>query len=253
VIFENMKDKGRCLVAHYFFPAERSVLLEIVPGQDTNPAITDFLMKFYASIGKKPIKVKSRFGYAVDPVFEGLLEAAILIVEKGICTLKQADVISAKALGMGVGIYTAMNLAGGNPITQHGLNEMNFKIMPWYKTPKSLDEVVKANQPWDTPKRGETVEYSQEMYNAVADRMMGAYIGMVAEIVDSGISNIADMELAMKNGLAMTPAFTLMNQIGVKKALELVEAYAKEFAGFKVADILKKQAASGQPWDLPTA
>jgi enoyl-CoA hydratase/carnithine racemase len=42
-----------------------------------------------------------------------------------------------------------------------------------------------------------------------------------------------------------------MNQIGVKKSLELVEAYAKENPGFKVAKILVKQAASGKPWKIP--
>jgi enoyl-CoA hydratase/carnithine racemase len=39
--------------------------------------------------------------------------------------------------------------------------------------------------------------------------------------------------------------------MGVKKALQLVEAYAKENPGFKVDDILVKQAASGQPWKIP--
>ena len=43
----------------------------------------------------------------------------------------------------------------------------------------------------------------------------------------------------------------MMNKMGVKKALELVEAYAKENPGFKVADILKKQAASGQALEDP--
>ena len=34
-----MKDKSRCLVIHYFFPAERNILVEIVPGKDTDPAL----------------------------------------------------------------------------------------------------------------------------------------------------------------------------------------------------------------------
>jgi enoyl-CoA hydratase/carnithine racemase len=42
-----------------------------------------------------------------------------------------------------------------------------------------------------------------------------------------------------------------MNQVGIKKSLELVEAYAKENPGFKVAEILKKQAATGKPWKIP--
>ena len=74
---------------------------------------------------------------------------------------------------------------------------------------------------------------------------------MVCEIVGSGITNISDIELALDVGLVMAPPFGLMNKIGVNKALELVEAYAKENPGFKVADILVKQAATGQPWKIP--
>jgi enoyl-CoA hydratase/carnithine racemase len=152
---------------------------------------------------------------------------------------------------MGVGPFTAHNLAGGNPITQHGLNEMNTKIMPWYRSPKILDEQVKSGKPWETAARGEVVEYSPETYEAVSSRVLGAYFGMICEIVDSGISNIGDMELAMDVGLVLSPPFSTMNKIGLKKAHELVEAYAKENPGFKVAEILKKQAASGKPWKIP--
>jgi len=251
VIFEKMEDKNRCLVIHYFFPAERNILVEIVPGKDTDPSLTEYLMKLYEFIGKAPIKVKSRYGYAVDPIFEGLFEATALTVEKGLANVKQADVIVQKALGMGVGPFTAHNLAGGNPITQHGLSEMNSKIMPWYRSPKILDDQVKSGKPWETAGKGETVEYSSETYEKVSNRVIGAYFGMVCEIVESGISNIGDLELAMDAGLVLNSPFSMMNKIGVKKALELVEAYAKENTGFKVADMLKKQAASSQPWKIP--
>ena len=82
--------------------------------------------------------------------------------------------------------------------------------------------------------RGETVEYPPETYKAVSERVIGAYFGMICEIVGSGISNIGDLELAMDVGLVLTPPFGMMNKMGVKKALELVEAYAKENPGFKV-------------------
>ena len=149
------------------------------------------------------------------------------------------------------GPFTAHNLAGGNPITQHGLNEMHTKIMPWYQSPKILDEQVKAGKPWETAGKGEVVEYSPETYEAVSNRVMGAYFGMVCEIVESGITNIGDLEMALEVGLVMAPPFELMNQIGVKKALELVEAYAKENPGFKVADLLVKQADFGQTLEDP--
>ncbi len=251
VIFEKMKDKSRCLVIHYFYPAERNILLEIVPGKDTDPGLTEYLMKLYEFIGKAPIKVKSRYGYAVDPIFEGLFEATALTVEKGLASVKQADVIVQKALGMGVGPFTAHNLAGGNPITQHGLNEMTKKIMPWYRSPKILDDQVKSGKSWETAARGEVVEYPPKTYEAVSNRVIGAYFGMICEIVGSGISNIGDLELAMDVGLVLNTPFGMMNKMGVKKAFELVEAYAKENPGFNVDDILRKQAASGQPWKIP--
>jgi enoyl-CoA hydratase/3-hydroxyacyl-CoA dehydrogenase len=250
-IFQKMKKKGRCLVIHYFYPAERNMLVEIVQGKDTDPTLVEYLMKLYEFIGKAPIKVKSRYGYAMDPIFEGLLEATALTVEKGLASVKQADVIVQKALGIGTGPFTTHNLAGGNPITQHGLTESHTKIMPWYRSPKILDDQVKMGKPWDTAARGEVVEYSAETYEAVSSRVLGAYFGMVCEIVDSGIASIGDMELGLDLGLAMTPPFGLMNKMGVRKALELVEAYAKENPGFKVAKILVKQAASGKPWKIP--
>ena len=251
VIFKSMKDKQRCLVIHYFFPAERNILVEIVPGKETDPILTEYLLKFYEFIGKAPILEKSRYGYAVDPIFEGVFEAAALTVERGLATVKQADVITAKTLKMGVGPFTAHNLAGGNPITQHGLNEMNAKIMPWYKSPKLLDDQVKAGKPWETPGKGEVLEYSPATHEAVSNHVLGAYFGMVCEIVESGITTIGDLEMALEVGLVMAPPFDLMNQIGVKKSLEMVEAYAKENPGFKVADLLKKQADSGKPWKIP--
>jgi enoyl-CoA hydratase/carnithine racemase len=187
----------------------------------------------------------------VDPIFEGLFEATALTVEKGLASVKQADVIIQKALGMGVGPFTAHNLAGGNPITQHGLTEMNTKIMPWYRSPNILDDQVKSGKPWETATRGEVVEYTPETYEAVSNRVIGAYFGMICEIVGSGISNIGDLELAMDVGLVLNTPFAMMNKMGVKKALQLVEAYAKENPGFKIDDILVKQAASGQPWKIP--
>ncbi|NWF91310.1 MAG: enoyl-CoA hydratase/isomerase family protein [Syntrophaceae bacterium] len=250
-IFQRLKNKKRSLVIHYFYPAERNILVEIVPGKDTDPALVEYLMKLYEFMGKAPIKVKSRYGYAVDPIFEGLFLATALTVENGLASIKQADVIAQKVLGMGVGPFTAHNLAGGNPITQHGLSEMNTRIMPWYRSPKILDDQVRSGNPWETAARGESVEYSPEIYEAVSNRVMGAYFGMACEIVESGITNIGDLEMALEVGLVMSPPFAMMNRIGVKKALELVEAYAKENSGFRVARILVKQAASNKPWKIP--
>jgi enoyl-CoA hydratase/3-hydroxyacyl-CoA dehydrogenase len=250
-IFQRMKDKGRCLVIHYFFPAERNILVEIVSAKETDPVLVEYLMKLYELIGKAPIRVKSRFGFAVNPFFEGIFLAGTLAVEKGLASVKQTDAVIQKTLGMGIGPFTGHNLTGGNPLTQHGLSMYTSIIMPWFRSPKILDDQVKSGKPWETAARGESVEYSQEVYEAVSNRVMGAYFGIACEIVESGISNISDLDLGVEVGLVMTPPFQMMNKVGIKKSLELVEAYAKENPGFKVAEILKKQGTSGKPWKIP--
>lgn len=250
-IFPNIKDKTRCMVLHYFFPAERNILLEIVPMKETDPAVLEYSTKLYEFIGKAPIQVKSRFGFAINPFFEGNFLAGVLMAEKGLGTVKQIDTIIQKTLGMGVGPFTGHNLTGGNPLTQHGLSIYASVISPWFRSPKLLDDYVKTGKAWETAARGETVEYSQEVFEAVSSRIMGAFFGIACEIVESGISNIGDVDLGIDVGLVMNPPFQMMNKIGIKKSLELVEAYAKENPGFRVTAMLKKQAASGQPWKIP--
>ncbi len=251
VIFEEAKNKERCLVIHYFFPAERSIIVEVVPGKDTAFEITDFLMRFYEEIGKAPIQVKSRFGYAIDPIFEGIFLAALLLVDKGVGTVRQVNAMAQRALGLGVGPFTAMNLTGGNPITQHGLSEMHNKIGPWFHCPDTLNRQVKSGKWWNTGMIGEDVSYSENAFKAVSDRVRAAYFGLVCEILDSGIANIGDLEMAVENALVVNPPFQMMNKIGVDKAIELVRAYAKEWPDFIVPEVLAKQAGSGKPWDIP--
>jgi len=251
VIFADLKTKKRCLVIHYFFPAERSIIVEVVPGKETEPAIADFVMKFYEQIGKAPIKVKSRYGYAIDPIFEGIFLAAALLVEKGVGTVKQLDAMAQRALGLGVGPFTAMNLTGGNPITQHGLTQMHEKINSWFHCPGILDRQLSLGKPWETPMMGEAVGYSENDFEMVSNLIRGAFFGLVCEILDSGISNIADLEMAVENALVMNPPFQTMNKIGVDKSLELVKACAKEWPEFHVPKVLAEQARSGKSWDIP--
>ena len=251
VIFENAKTPEHTLVIHYFFPAERNIIVEIVPSKHTHDVVTDWLMAFYEEIGKAPIKVGSRYGYAIDPVFEGLFLAAALEAEKGSGSVKQVDAISQKALGQGIGPFTAMNLTGGNPLTAVGLDHYTTKIHKWFRTPASLKEKVEKKENWETAGRGEEVEYTEDEFKKVADAMTGAYFGLVGEIVDAGISNVGDMNMAVSTALVIKPPFDWMNEMGVRNALKLVEKYAADNPGFPVPECIKKQAASGEPFEVP--
>lgn len=250
-IFANAKHPERCLVTHYFFPAERNPALEIVPHTGTTPAITTFLMRFFEAIGKAPIRVGSRYGYAIDPIFEGLFLAALLLKDDGLGTCPEIDAASMAALGQGVGPFTAMNLAGGNPLTYKGLPEYGTKIHKWFHSPDSLKEAVESGAPWPTAKRGEKVEITPEKKKQLGDLMTGAYLGLACEVLDSKISNAGDLEMGVELALVMTPPLTLANRLGVAKALDLVRAYSSRYPSFPVPKCLEEQAKSGKPFEIP--
>jgi enoyl-CoA hydratase/3-hydroxyacyl-CoA dehydrogenase len=249
-IFEELAHKGRALCAHYFFPAERNPALEIIPGKDTRADVAEFMMRFYEYIGKIPIKVGSRYGYAVDPIFEGLFLAGMQLLDAGLGDTKQIDTVACKALGLAVGPFTGQNLTGGNPICVHGLAGMHEAINAWYRVPERLKEMVKANANWEVPGRGEVVEVPPDKEKVISEELQGAYFAMVCEMIDAGIINTSDFDLLISVSLDMKPPFTFMNQIGVDKALHLVESFSKKYPDMPVARCLKEQAASGKPWEV---
>jgi enoyl-CoA hydratase/3-hydroxyacyl-CoA dehydrogenase len=250
VIFARAAHKERALVIHYFFPAERNLVVEIVPSAHTAPAVVEWLMSFYEAIGKVPVRVKSRYGYALDPVFEGLFQAAALLAEDKVATTKQIDQIQRKALGMTVGSFTAMNLTGGNPITNVGLDHYTSKIHAWFRSPASLKEKVANGGAWEVPARGEVVEVPMGVEQRVTDALRGAYFGLVGEIVDAGVIAIDDFDLALELALDMRPAFTLMNELGTGEALRLVTAYAKSNPGFPVPECIAARGRTNAPFGI---
>lgn len=249
-IFAGLTGAGRMLVLHYFFPAERNPLVEIVPGRETRPELSGQLAGFYEAIGKVPIAVGSRYGYAVNPVFEGLFLAAALAVEEDLGTTREVDAAARRALGLGVGPFTAMNLTGGNPITSHALDQMT-RFGSWWRTPRLMREAMADGRPWEVPRRDERVELPPDREQRIADTMRGAWFGLAGQILDAGIVSLADLELGVELGLAMRPPFAAMNQMGVPRALELVEAYARAHPGFAVPACLVEQARAGGPFRIP--
>jgi enoyl-CoA hydratase/3-hydroxyacyl-CoA dehydrogenase len=250
VIFEKLKKRDRALVIHYFFPAERNPIVEVVPGQDTSPAVADFCMAFYEAIGKVPIRVKSRYGYALDPIFEGLFLASLLMADAKVATPKQIDEVARKTLGLGVGPFTAMNLTGGSPLTQVGLGHYHNKIMPWYRSPESLDAMVAKKGQWEAASKGEKVSVTHDTEEEISRRLLGAYFGLFGEVLQSGIVDAGDLEMGIELALDAKPPMRLMNKLGVARSLELVTTYAKENPGFEVAPVLVEQASRGS-WKIP--
>ncbi len=245
VIFRNIENKGRCLVTHYFFPAEKNPVVEIIPGKDTDKQITADLLGFYEAIGKVPIEVGSSYGYAIDPIFEGLCELAILCLEKGYGSVKEIDAIARKTLRQGVGPFTALNLTGGNPITNHGLEEMKDTHIDWFRSPKTLQEMTASGEMWNTAKRGEKVEVDHAKAEVLRKQFLGGYFALCCYIIDLEITSVDDLDMATEISLVISAPFTLMNKTGIDEAHSLVKEWCEEHTEFPFPKSLDKAKADG--------
>jgi enoyl-CoA hydratase/3-hydroxyacyl-CoA dehydrogenase len=241
-IFERLRRPERSLVHHFFFPAERNPLIEIVSWPKT--AVADWCRRFYEAMGKIPIEVRGRYGYAVNPIFEGLFLASMLFEEKGYSPAV-VDAVFCRAFGATAGPFTVVNLAGGNLSTRESLGVYHEKIMPWFRSPATLEERARTGERWRAADRGETVNYSNQMYEEISRALLGAYFGLACEAVESGIASLGDLEVGIELGLALRPPFAMMNELGFKAVRALVEAFGKANPGFKVP-------REFGPWTIPT-
>ena len=236
-IFERLKRPDRAIVHHFFFPADHNPLVEIVAGPKST--VTDWCCRFYEAIGKVPIRVKGRYGYAVNPIFEGLFLQALLTTEKGFSPAV-VDAIACRAFGATAGPFTVLALAGGNLTSRESLGVYHERIMPWFEAPASLED----GMAWRDAHKGDTVCYSDQMYEDISGELLAVYFGLACEAVESGIVGTGDLELGLELGLALKPPFALMNELGPEKVRALVEAYARNHPGFKVP-------REFGPWTIP--
>jgi 3-hydroxybutyryl-CoA dehydrogenase len=101
--------RGNFLGTHYFSPASRMKLVEVIPAFQTSPHCKDLTLKICAAIGKTPICVKDVAGFAVNRVLHALLIEAVRLVEEGVATPEDIDTACRLGLGHPIGPFELMD------------------------------------------------------------------------------------------------------------------------------------------------
>lgn len=99
----------RFLGTHFFSPASRMALVEVIPAfltsEETTAAITELLQ----AVGKTPIRVKDVAGFAVNRVLHVLMIEAVRLVEEGVATPEDIDTACRLGLGHPMGPFELMD------------------------------------------------------------------------------------------------------------------------------------------------
>src|SRR5579859_6811937 len=126
----------RCVVGHPFNPPYLIPLVEVVGGQRTDPAAVDWLVAFYAAVGKRPLRLTRELpGFVGNRLQEAMWREALHMVAAGEATVEEID----EAITYGPGLRWAQmgpcltfHLAGGNGGMAYMLDHFGAALLePW--------------------------------------------------------------------------------------------------------------------------
>lgn len=228
---------------HYFYPSVINQLLEIVAIEQTTPEVIEALLVVANCTGKVPIVVKDSPGFAVNRYFVPWLNEAVRILDEDLANIPTIDEAACDCFRCGMGPFALMN-ATGIPIAYHCTVAFAKSKGKFYGAAAGLTAQMEADKPWEL--QGEVDETAKD---TVGERLMGVVFGVAAQLVEEGVASVEDTERGALVGLRWPRGpFGMMNDLGVDRALELVEDVASTHPPFKVPGLMQQQASSNQPW-----
>ncbi len=189
-----LADPSRLVGLHFFNPVPRMMLVEIVVGATTRPALVAPAAAFVRQIDKLPLPVKSAPGFLVNRVLAPYLMAAMRAVDDGIApeTVDEA----ALAFGMPMGPIELADTVGLDICVAVG-KLLGVDVAP----PRELSKRVDAGElgkksgrgfyKWET---GKPVKGAAGVVPAgLAERLVGPYVDEAKAALAEGI--VADADL----------------------------------------------------------
>jgi 3-hydroxyacyl-CoA dehydrogenase len=271
---ECLKEPGRMIGLHFFNPADRMQLLEVICANKTSDQTLATSVAFARAIKKIPIVVNDGPGFYVSRQLGGLMGGAVFLTADGVdgAFIEEAMI----DFGMPMGPATLSDLTGidinyhvnrtfekrlGERYKVHPLTEVVYrtgcygrktgagyfdysgeKPVPNQKVVDAIRQYLKEKNV--TPKEVTTQE--------VVDLMLANGINEAAYMIQEGICDRPqDMDLAMIYGTGFPPyrggILRYADHWGLKsvynKLLELEKQYG---ARFKPADLLRDMAQSAK-------
>jgi carnitine 3-dehydrogenase len=170
VIQSQCKHPERVVIGHPFNPPHIIPLVEVVGGGKTSPDAIQQAIRFYASIGKKPIYLKKELpGHVANRFQAALYREMLYLIEQGVLSVEDTDAAVCYGPGLRWGVMgqsLQWHLGGGAGGIQHFMDH----LMP------PLEGMMKAlGTPDITP------ELKQKVINGVMREAAGRSVDQLAQ------------------------------------------------------------------------
>lgn len=224
---------ARCFVNHPFYPAWRTLPIEIVLSGD--PALGKRMFETMRTLGKVPILTADVECFAADDVFCNYISEAARIVEEGIATPAQVDKAVNDAVGGG-GPFNVMDLTHGNKLVVHcqELMQHGANGSPWFAPPALLTK--QGDTPWRDPNKPTDASCPEPVRKQIVDRILAVLLGRAFAVMDDKTCEPSDLNWLLRMSLGFEKGtLELAEALGMEKVHELCTTFAAKNPGFRVA------------------
>jgi 3-hydroxyacyl-CoA dehydrogenase len=132
------KHPERVIVGHPFNPPHIIPLVEVVGGTKTSPDAIQQAMRFYASIGKKPIHLRKELpGHVANRLQAALYREVLHLIQQGVLSVEESDTAVSYGPGLRWGVMgqsLQWHVGGGAGGIQHFMEQLMDPLAAMMKT-----------------------------------------------------------------------------------------------------------------------
>ncbi len=269
-----LADPGRMIGMHFFNPAHRMMLLEIICAEKTSDQTLATTVAFARGIKKIPIVVNDGPGFYVSRQLGGLMGGAVYLTADGVDGALLEEAMT--DFGMPMGPATLADLTGID-INYHVNKNFERRLGDRYKVHPLTERIYQTGcygrktgagyfdysgeKPVPNQKVVEVIQsYLEENKVApkkiskqeVVDTLLALGINEAALLMEEGICDrVQDMDLAMIYGTGFPPyrggILRYADKWGLKNVFEKLVELDKQYGPrFQPADMIKDMAGSGK-------
>jgi len=223
-IFAQMARPGRATVTHFFAPAWRNPVVEVIAWPGAEPALVAWLRRLFAQTGKLPLVTADAPCFMLDRVFDNWCNEAALLL--GEASAAQIDSVAAEFVQAGP--FFVLNLAHGNPIIIE-TNTLQADEEGEHYRPAP---VFRSVERWNTVAPGREIEVPAELRARIRDRLLGVLLSQSVDILDRGIGTAADLDLGCRLALGLRRGpLELMRSQGAAECTRVLDRFVRERPG----------------------
>ena len=227
-IFSELKQPSRATVTHFFAPAWRNPVVEVVDWEKTDPEVIDYLRWLFCKTGKVPLVTADAACFMLDRVFDNWCNESALLLPQA----SAAEIDSTAADFVHAGPFFVLNLARGNPIITETNNLQADEEGEHYRPAP----IFRSVDNWLTVAPGKRIEVAPATAAAVRDRLQGVLFSQTVDILDRAIGEAADLDLGCKMALGFKQGpLELMRELGDAETRRILERYTGERPGMPTA------------------